>query len=252
MFWNSNKKVFWKDLWSSGFIDIHSHLLWGLDDGAKTFEETMLLCQMMQELGVSSAITTPHTYPGLWNNDLEKIEAAYAAYKAQSNDTFIKSVSSEYLADIHLEHLLATNSLIPLSKNYLLIEFSYLAPPNYQIMETLFKLKLKGYKLILAHPERYLYWKNTPGAFERFKEFEIYFQMNTLSILGYYGADVKRLTEKLLNKQFYNFIGTDTHHKRHLLITKSEPMHLPKSSVQLIEALVEANNKTFKTKKTEE
>ena len=63
MFWSSNKKVFWKDLWSSGFIDMHNHLLWGLDDGAKTFEETMLLCEMMQELGVTSAITTPHRSP---------------------------------------------------------------------------------------------------------------------------------------------------------------------------------------------
>ena len=62
----------------------------------------MLLCEMMQELGVTSAITTPHIYPGLWNNDIQGIEKVYANYKAQSNDTFIKDVSSEYLADIHL------------------------------------------------------------------------------------------------------------------------------------------------------
>lgn len=248
MFWSFNKKVFWKDLWSSGFIDMHNHLLWGLDDGAKSFEETMLLCEMMQELGVTSAITTPHIYPGLWNNDIQGIEKVYANYKSQSNDTFIKDVSSEYLADIHLESLLATNSLKPLCKNYLLIEFSYLAPPNNLIMETLFKLKLKGYKLILAHPERYLYWKNSPSAFERFKEFEIHFQINTLSLLGHYGGDVKKLAEKLLEKEFYDFIGTDTHHKRHLAVTKNEPMLLPKSTVNILEALVEANNKTFRTK----
>lgn len=246
MFWSSNKKVFWKDLWSSGFIDMHSHLLWGLDDGAKTFEETMLLCEMMQELGVTSAITTPHIYPGLWNNDIQGIEKVYANYKAQSNDTFIKDVSSEYLADIHLESLLASNSLKPLCKNYLLIEFSYLAPPNDLIMETLFKLKLKGYKLILAHPERYLYWKNTFSIFEYLKNFELYFQLNTLSVLGYYGDEVKKMSKKLLELEFYDFVGTDTHHKRHLIVTKKEPMYLSKSMLKSLEIVVDSNNKKFK------
>lgn len=246
MFWISNKKVFWKDLWSSGFIDMHNHLLWGLDDGAKTFEETMLLCEMMQELGVTSAITTPHIYPGLWNNDIQGIEKVYANYKAQSNDTFIKDVSSEYLADIHLESLLASNSLKPLCKNYLLIEFSYLAPPNDLIMETLFKLKLKGYKLILAHPERYLYWKNTFSIFEYFKNFGLYFQLNTLSALGYYGDEVKKMSKKLLESEFYDFVGTDTHHKKHLIVTKKEPMYLSKSMLKSLEIVIDSNNKNFK------
>ena len=68
MFWIPKKKVFWKDLWKDGGIDIHNHLLWGIDDGSKSFEETIALSNGLQELGITKVIATPHTYPGLWNN----------------------------------------------------------------------------------------------------------------------------------------------------------------------------------------
>ena len=54
-------KVFWKDLWKDGCIDIHNHLLWGIDDGSKSFEETIALSKGLQELGITKAIATPHT-----------------------------------------------------------------------------------------------------------------------------------------------------------------------------------------------
>lgn len=241
MFWNSNKKIYWKDLWKSGFVDIHNHLLWGIDDGSKTFEETMLLCEMMQDLGITEAIATPHTYPGLWNNEAPEIENAYQAYATRTSDLFITHVSSEYLADTYLSHLEQNQTLLSLPNRYLLIEFSLLAPPNDFVLNTLFQLKLKGYRLILAHPERYLYWKKTLGTFERLKSFDLYYQMNTLSLIGYYGIEVKRLCEYLLSKGFYDFTGTDTHNKKHLLFTAKNAMHVSSSTLQSLETIVEAS-----------
>ena len=143
MFWISKKKVFWKDLWENGFIDIHNHLLWGIDDGSKSLEETISLCNAMQELGITEAIATPHTYPGLWNNSTADLTTAYANYCSSADSLFIKNVASEYLADVYLEHLMEQKTIVTLPGEYVLIEFSMLFAPSERIMETLFQLKLK-------------------------------------------------------------------------------------------------------------
>ena len=246
MFWISKKKVFWKDLWKEGFVDIHNHLLWGIDDGSKSLEETVTLCNAMQELGITAAFATPHTYPGQWNNTAADINLAYSNYCNQTNDVLIKGVASEYLAESYLEEWREQNNILTLPGNYILIEFSMLFAPSERIMETLFQLKLKGYKLIVAHPERYLYWKNNRKAFERLKIFNLYFQMNSLSLIGYYGSDVQKLCKQLIELEMYDFIGTDTHRMEQLAYTQKTPIQLNQKSIEIVETLVTAN-KTFET-----
>jgi tyrosine-protein phosphatase YwqE len=246
MFWISKKKVFWKDLWKEGFVDIHNHLLWGIDDGSKSLEETVTLCNAMQELGITAAFATPHTYPGQWNNTAADINLAYSNYCNQTNDVFIKGVASEYLAESYLEEWREQNNILTLPGNHILIEFSMLFAPSERIMETLFQLKLKGYKLIIAHPERYLYWKNNRKAFERLKIFDLYFQMNSLSLIGYYGPDVQKLCKQLIELEMYDFIGTDTHRMEQLAYTQKTPIQLNQKSIEIVETLVTAN-KTFET-----
>lgn len=243
MFWINKKKVFWKDLWKDGFVDIHNHLLWGIDDGAKSFEETKLLCNYMQDLGITEAIATPHTYPGLWNNSFFDINNAFNEYKKKDLNNFIVGVASEYLAESYIEKEIEKNGLLTLPGNYLLIEFSMLFPPTERIMESLFQLKLKGYRLILAHPERYLYWKNNIEAFEKLKIFDLYFQMNSLSLLGYYGSDVKKLTLQLLDLDMYDFLGTDTHKIEQIYYTSKNKLQLNSKQIFKLESLINANNK---------
>ena len=227
MFWISKKKVFWKDLWENGFIDIHNHLLWGIDDGSKSLEETIILCNAMQELGITEAIATPHTYPGLWNNSTADLTTAYANYCSSVDSLFIKNVASEYLADVYLEHLMEQKTLVTLPGGYVLVEFSMLFAPSERIM--------------LAHTERYLYWKNNLSAFERLKNFDLYFQMNSLSILGYYGNDVKKLCQQLLDLEMYDFMGTDTHRIEHILFTKEVPLKIAGSNCKQLEGLIQSN-----------
>lgn len=241
MFWIPKKKVFWKDLWKDGCIDIHNHLLWGIDDGSKSFEETIALSKGLQELGITKAIATPHTYPGLWNNTATDINNIYTTYKNLESNHFIIGVGSEYLAESYLEQEVQQKSILTLPGNYILIEFSMLFPPTERIMESLFQLKLKGYQLILAHPERYLYWENSLHTFEELKTFNLHFQLNTLSLLGYYGNDVKKLAIQLLNLEFYDFFGTDTHKIEQIDYHTKKALELNNKQILILENIINAN-----------
>jgi protein-tyrosine phosphatase len=241
MFWISKKAVTLSDAWQDGFIDMHNHLLPGIDDGSKSIAQTEAMIVGMQELGITEAIATPHTYPGLWENNIHSITNAYKG----TPNTFISGCSSEYFADTYLIELAEKQELIPLKDNHLLIEFSMMSAPVDALMDVLFSLKLKEYQLILAHPERYLYWEKSLSAFEQLKSFDLSFQLNALSLLGYYGANCKKITEFLLENDFYDHMGTDFHSMHHIHYAKNHTF--PEKYLKKISALVEANQ-IFRTK----
>lgn len=207
MFWISKKSVSFSNVWNNNFVDIHNHLLPGIDDGSKSLEYTNKMIDAMQNVGIKSAIATPHTFPGLWNNNKDSISKAFSLV----TNPFIQGYSSEYFADSYLLDLANSNQLLTLPDNHLLVEFSMLSAPADGLMDILFDLKLKEYNIILAHPERYLYWKSKTSFFENLKSFDLSFQLNALSLLGYYGEDCKKLSEFLLQNNFYDFLGTDFH-----------------------------------------
>jgi tyrosine-protein phosphatase YwqE len=215
MFWISKKTVSYNEVWKNGFVDIHNHLLPGIDDGSDSIAKTLSMVEGMQELGITEAIATPHTYPGLWPNTKNTISEAYGTVPHD----FITGFSSEYFADSSLVNLMNTDNLLPLKNNHLLIEFSMMSPPITGLMDILFGLKLKGYQLLLAHPERYLYWDKNLVHFEELKSFDLEFQLNAMSLLGYYGEKCKKMAERLLENDFYDFLGTDFHHNRHIHYT---------------------------------
>lgn len=100
---------------------------------------------------------------------------------------------------------------------------------------------LKGYQLILAHPERYLYWENSLHTFEELKTFNLHFQLNTLSLLGYYGNDVKKLAIQLLNLEFYDFFGTDTHKIEQIDYHTKKALELNNKQILILENIINAN-----------
>lgn len=240
MFWIS-KKSNYLELWKDGFVDIHNHLLPGIDDGSKSIKHTNAMVQGMQELGITEAFATPHTYPGMWENDIESISKAFK----KADNPFISGYSSEYFTDTHLLDLANNNQLISLKDNFLLIEFSMMSAPVDELMDILFALKIKDYKLILAHPERYIYWEKNLAVFEQLKSFDLHFQLNVLSLLGFYGAKCKKLSEYLLENDFYEFLGTDFHSVHHIEYTKKNTF--PEKYLKKLAPLVEANN-FFSTK----
>ena len=197
---------------------MHSHLIPGIDDGAKTVEESVALIKQLVELGYSKIITTPHImqeyYPNTPAIIQEGLERLRAALKAEGVEVEIEA-AAEYYADDYFEQLINSGNLLSFADQHILIEFSTLAAPN-NALEVIFQLKTKGYKVILAHPERYTYYADRWEWFEKIHSLECKLQVNLLSLAGHYGPQQKKLGIKLLKNGLVDLLGTDLHHQHHL------------------------------------
>ena len=203
------------DLIPSGYVDIHSHILPGIDDGAKTLEDTEFLLEEMKQLGFTKVITTPHTMSTVWENTPETIQNASIKVKSELSLPFEIQAASEYLLDESVITKAKNKELLTLKNNFVLVEFSYLNPPI-QLYDFLYQLQLSGYYVVLAHPERYSYFHSNKKEYQKLKKAGCLFQLNLLSTVGYYGKDVAETAKYLLKKDLYDFTGSDIHHKNHI------------------------------------
>lgn len=212
------RKPYLHDLIPSNHVDIHAHLLPGIDDGAKTIQDSLTLIQGMQALGIDQFIATPHVMTAVWENTRAGIEAKYAATALelnQGNHAIDLRAAAEYLMDGNFLNLLHREPLLTLKDNYVLVEMSYLSAPI-QLYDIIFEIQLEGYKPVLAHPERYLFYHQNTREFHKLKQQGCLFQLNLLATVGYYGAHVAQAAETILQKGMYDFVGTDVHHLNHL------------------------------------
>ena len=218
------------ELIPEGFIDIHSHILPGIDDGSENLAQSTDLLNRLNSIGFSKCIVTPHTLPEIWENTSEGITATFNSTKLQLEEplnNMLYRAASEYMINESFLQRLQTEPLLTLKDNYVLIEMSYLNPPL-ALKEIIFEIQLKGYQPLLAHPERYLFYHNNTKMYETLKKLEVQFQLNLLSSVGYYGSSVAKTTDFLLKENFIDFVGSDVHHLRHVnsfenkIIIKSE------------------------------
>src|SRR6478736_9606157 len=218
MFSFIKSKPILKDLIPKGYIDIHSHVLFGIDDGAKEPADTEFLLRSMIDMGFSKCITTPHTTYSVWDNTTEIIQKRHAELQKISPELSAKldlKAASEYMMDYSFLTRVQTEPLLTLKDKYVLVEMSYLNPPI-QLHDILYEIKLAGYTPILAHPERYLYYHNDLSQYDKLKKSGCLFQLNLLSTVGYYGPSVAKIAEKLLKEGKYDFSGSDIHHAKHI------------------------------------
>lgn len=214
--------------------DLHSHLIPGIDDGAKTLEDSLQLIERLSKLGYRRIITTPHVMADLYPNTpddilsgLEKVRAAAANKKI---DIEIDA-AAEYFMDEHFAPLVEHDQLLTLPGNRVLVEMSTLnSPPN--LFNDLFRLQTKGYQPVLAHPERYVFLKEDFRQYTRLKDYGCEFQLNLLSITGYYGKPVRDIALKLLKNKMIDLLGTDMHHERHA--ASLEAMAADKSMMKIL------------------
>jgi len=207
-------------------VDMHSHLLPGLDDGLQTIEQTVAFVQDLEKLGYKKLICTPHILSDLHPNSKDTILPKLDLVRTALQEAGVKmeiDAAAEYMIDHEFEQKIASakrrDDLLTIAKNYILIEMSYLAAsPNYE--KVIFDLRMLGLTPILAHPERYSYYHRNFGQYERFKELGCKLQVNLLSLSGGYGPDVKKAAEKLIKNDMIDFLGTDMHHERHLAALK--------------------------------
>ncbi len=217
LFFKKNKPLL-KDLIPDNFVDIHSHLLFGIDDGAKTFEETLFLTKSLMEFGVKEFITTPHTIQHVWENKRETIlskKEETVNLLALDEIRIPFKAASEYLMDDSFVRQFQSEELLVLKDNYVLVEMSYINAPI-QLYDILFDLQVAGYKPILAHPERYVFYHNNFTEYVRLKKAGCLFQLNLLSAVGYYGEGVFQIAKKLLESGLIDYVGSDVHHKNHI------------------------------------
>ena len=205
-----------KELIPNGFVDIHSHILPGIDDGAKNLEESIELILMMRELGFSKIIGTPHTYSGLYNNTKESIKEAFNKVKKTKIENISLNYSSEYMIDHSLIKKSKKKDLLCLKDNYVLVEMSYMAAPTI-LYDAIFQLIHNGYIPIIAHPERYQFMFNNFREYFKLKNLGCYFQLNLLSTVNYYGKNTTIIADKLLKNNLIDFVGSDIHSHRHVL-----------------------------------
>ena len=202
-----------RELIPNGFVDIHSHILPGIDDGAKDVNESKELIEEMKGIGFTKIIGTPHTYPGLYENTEGSIKKSYNKIKNLKNINL--DFASEYMIDHTLIEKARNKELLCIKDNYVLVEVGFIDFP-YNIYEIIFNIILNDYIPILAHPERYLYLNNNIKPLVKLKRQGCLFQLNLLSTTGYYGKSVVNFTDKLLKKKLFDFVGSDIHSKKHI------------------------------------
>jgi tyrosine-protein phosphatase YwqE len=232
-----------QDLIPDNHVDIHSHLLHGIDDGARTFDDTLRLTKALQGFGISQLITTPHIIEHVWDNSRELIKAKKADTQMELRKHQIKipfHAAAEYMMDDHFVQLFKNGDLLTIKDNYVLVEMSYINPPI-QLYSILFDLQVAGYIPVLAHPERYLFYHQNFGEYLKLKRAGCLFQLNLLSVVGYYGEEIAKIAEKLLQQGMYSFVGSDVHHDNHVAAFKQKVKL--KDLAPLKEAM--ANNQFF-------
>jgi len=199
--------------------DMHSHLLPGIDDGVQEPLTSVNFIRTLRELGLSRFIITPHVYDEVYPNTSETIAESHTRLKNELCKEGLEEVytfaAAEHMLGEQFVGTLVEGKLNPLPDNFLLIEMPWLAEPI-QLEQTIFQLVTKGYKPVMAHPERYTFYFQRPHMYHRLKELGCLLQLNLLSPTGYYGKDVTKAAIYLIKNGLYDLVGTDLHHERHL------------------------------------
>ncbi|MCJ8208787.1 capsular biosynthesis protein [Mucilaginibacter sp. RS28] len=196
-------------------VDLHSHVLPGIDDGAKNLDESMVLVQKMAELGIKKIIATPHIMVDFYRNDAESIHLALEQLKARVKEEGLDiklEAAAEYYYDETFEERVKSGEVLTIGHNCVLFELSFVAKPQ-QIIPIIQKMKDKGYHPILAHPERYPYY--SLEDYQMIKDWGCCLQINTISLTGYYGRHAKEIAEMLIDNNLVDYISSDMHHPRH-------------------------------------
>jgi len=220
-------------------IDIHNHILWGMDDGARTIEDSIEMCSIAYRDGIRTIVATPHTLNGLHRNDrpsiLAKVRELNEVISNQSsvnspglsdqlsvnrpkNQSLITNIELTILpgADVRLceetLHQLDGGTVTTLGDGgkCLLLEFSFHGIPH-GTEEMIFQLMTRGVIPVISHPERNLEVKQNPRRYHEMIRVGCLGQLTAMSLTGGFGSEVKRLAEKLLTKGFVHLIASDAH-----------------------------------------
>lgn len=213
--WPFRRRILLKDSGIfDGFIDWHSHILPGVDDGVQTTEEALEILRLYEELGIKTVWLTPHIMEDIPNTTAH-LRKRFAELQAAYTGPITLHLAAENMLDNLFEERLERNDLLPLGENgdHLLVETSYFSPPM-NLYATMERIKAKGYHPVLAHPERYAYMYEKD--YRKLKSINVKFQINLFALIGAYGTYIQNTSEWLLKNKFYDLIGCDLHSSTYL------------------------------------
>jgi protein-tyrosine phosphatase len=202
-------------------VDMHSHLLPGLDDGVATMEDAEAIIRRFISLGYTHIITTPHVMSDTYRNTPEtilgRLEEVKAHLRSKGLEISISAAAEYYLDEVLMKMLSDGERLLTFGDRYLLFETNFLTEP-FNLKEFIFLATTKGYKLVLAHPERYMYLQSNPDKVQDLIDRGVFMQMNISSLTGYYSKPVQQLAFRLIDKGLIHLLGSDCHHLQHTVL----------------------------------
>ncbi len=224
-----------RELIPKGFVDIHSHILPGIDDGVKSLKESIELISQMKKIGFSKIIGTPHTYPGIYDNTNESIKKSFDLLKSMKINNIELDYASEYMLENSLIKKAKNKNLLCIKDNFVLVEMSFIAAPI-NLYEIIYEINVNGYTPILAHPERYLFYEEKIEKFNKLKRAGCKFQLNLLSTVGFYGKKVANRSNFLLKNKMIDYVGSDFHNVNNIKqVSKKIKINSTKELVEAIE-----------------
>lgn len=201
------------------FVDIHSHLLPCLDDGVQSFEETEEIIRNFQRLGYKKLITTPHVMSDFFRNTnediIQKLKEVNLMLAQKGIEITLEAAAEYYLDEALIKKIESNSPLLTFGKNYLLFETNFMTEPL-NLKEFIFLASTKGYKPVLAHPERYVYLQSSFAKAEDLIGRGVLFQVNISSLSGYYSKGAQTTAQKLIDHEYIHFLGSDCHNLQHI------------------------------------
>ena len=195
--------------------DVHSHLIFNVDDGSTSIEESIELLKRMKDVGFDNVIITPHfisdtEYSSSNKLKLIRLEEIRKELKEKNIDINVY-LGNEIYINNRIDKLIEEGEIYPLNNSkYLLIEL-----PMHNVInnfeDILYELKCKGYEVVIAHPERYSYFQENPYIIKSLFDDGYLFQCNYSSIIGYYGNDAEKTLKYMLKNRYVHYLGTDIH-----------------------------------------
>lgn len=197
--------------------DVHCHIVPGVDDGSPDVDTSLELLERMASWGINRVIATPHMTQDTFENTPEILDPAFnelnEAAAGRLPQMRLERTAEHRIDDFFISEL-EKGRIVPYPNNYLLIENSFLTEP-FGLDRLVFDLRKKGYKPVMAHPERFLYYQSDPDRYEQLHRAGVLFQANVLSLAGYYGKPTKQMAERLIERGCVDLLGTDLHHHGH-------------------------------------
>lgn len=200
--------------------DMHSHLIPGIDDGSQNMEESIELISRLSGYGLKKLIITPHIMSEFFKNTPEIIGAGLEklrlAVKEAEIDIELDAAAEYYLDEIFYEKIENKEPILSFGSNKMvLVETGFMSKPHI-LLDTFFKMEMLGYQPVFAHPERYIYLHQEVETLDALIDRSIPFQLNLLSLTGYYSKGVKKFAEKLIDRNLVKLVGTDCHNEKYL------------------------------------